>query len=76
MILAGKYSIREFKISDVNQKYLDWFKDSIVRSFISFKCKNLEELKNDVSLRLKEKKFFIFRNIFKTKKTYRKYFYQ
>ena len=55
MILAGKYSIREFKISDVNQKYLDWFKDSIVRSFISFKCKNLEELKNDVSLRLKEK---------------------
>ena len=74
MILAGKYSIREFKISDVNQKYLDWFKDSIVRSFISFKCKNLEELKNDVSLRLKEKIFYF--RIFSKQKTYRKYFYQ
>ena len=59
MISAGRYSIREFRVSDVNKKYLDWFKDSVVRSFISFKCKNLEELKKDVKLRLKEKKHII-----------------
>ena len=67
MIIAEKYNLKEFKVSYVSKQYLNWFKDPDMKNFISFKCKNLIELKKDVSKRLKEKNSIFF-GIFLKKK--------
>ena len=54
-IKTERFKIKKFSLNLVNNNYLNWFNDDEVEKFISFKPKNLPELKINVKDNLKRK---------------------
>ena len=54
-IKTERFKIKKFSLNLVNNNYLNWFNDDEVKKFISFKPKNLNELKINVKDNLKRK---------------------
>lgn len=50
--------LRRVRLNDVNKNYLHWFNDKIIKKFISYKPKNLEDLKKNVLKIISKKKFY------------------
>tara|TARA_B100000900_G_scaffold407874_1_gene421253 strand:+ start:6754 stop:8106 length:1353 start_codon:yes stop_codon:yes gene_type:complete len=65
-IKTDRFNIKNFTINLVNQNYLNWFSDKDVAKFISFKPKNLLDLRQNVKKTL-NKKNLIFLSIFSQK---------
>ena len=55
-----KITLKALRLNDVNENYLNWFKDKKIKKFISFKPQNLEDLKKNVSKFITNKKIFFF----------------
>ena len=55
MIQTKRLKIKNFNLNLVNSKYLEWFSDNEVKKNITFKCKNIDQLKNDVKKKLNKK---------------------
>ena len=66
-IKTTRFVLKKFSLSYVNKKYLNWFKDRDVNRFISFKPKNLSDLRNNIKETLKEKNTIFFAIFNKTK---------
>ena len=65
MIQTQRFEIKNFKINLINENYLNWFKQKVIKKNIEFKCNNITELKKDVKRRLNNKNSFFFFNTFK-----------
>lgn len=66
-IKTTRFVLKEFSLNYVNKKYLNWFKDPDVNRFISFKPKNLTDLRNNIIETLKEKNAIFFAIFIKKK---------
>ena len=64
---SKNYTLKEFKLSYINNNYLSWFKDKQIKSYIDSKPKNLLQLEKEVKKFISDKKT-IFWAIFKKKK--------
>lgn len=60
MIQTQRFEIKNFKINLINENYLNWFKQKVIKKNIEFKCNNITELKKDVKRRLNNKNSFFF----------------
>ena len=60
MINTKRFIIKNFKINLVNENYLNWFKQKVIKKNIKFNCNNIVELKKDVKKRLNKKNSIFF----------------
>ena len=66
-IKTTRFVLKKFSLTYVSKKYLNWFKDRDVNRFISFKPKNLSDLRKNIIEILKEKKTIFFAIFIKKK---------
>ena len=55
MIQTENYILEKMKLEYVNETYLSWFNNSEIKNYIGFNPKNLNELKQDVKMRINDK---------------------
>lgn len=66
-IKTTRFILKKFSLSYVSKRYLNWFKDRDINKFISFKPKNLLDLKNNIIETSKEKNTIFFAIFIKKK---------
>lgn len=66
-IKTTRFVLKKFSLTYVSKKYLNWFKDRDVNRFISFKPKNLSDLRKNIIEILKEKNTIFFAIFIKKK---------
>ena len=54
-IKTNRFVLKKFSLNYISKKYLNWFKDQDVNRFISFKPKNVSDLRKNIIETLKEK---------------------
>ena len=65
-IISKNIKLKVLTLSQVNQNYLNWFKDKKVKEYIQYSPKNLKDLKSSVREHLKEKNSFFFGIFYKS----------
>ena len=66
-IKTTRFVLKKFSLTFVSNKYLNWFRDRDVNRFISFKPKNLSDLRKNIRETLKEKNTIFFAIFIKKK---------
>lgn len=68
MIQTENYILKKMNLRYVNKSYLSWFNNSEIINYIGFNPKNLNELKQDVETRIKDKNSLFLAILTKSKK--------
>lgn len=66
-ITSENIKLKTLNITQINQRYLNWFKDPNVKKYINYTPKNLTDLKRNVREIIKEKNSFFFGIFHKSK---------
>ena len=66
-ITGENIKLKTLKLTEINQRYLNWFKDPNVKKYISYTPKNLSDLKKNTRQIIKEKNSFFFGIFYKSK---------
>ncbi len=66
-ITGENIKLKTLKLTEINQRYLNWFKDPNVKKYISYNPKNLSDLKKNTRQIIKEKNSFFFGIFYKSK---------
>jgi aryl-alcohol dehydrogenase-like predicted oxidoreductase/RimJ/RimL family protein N-acetyltransferase len=66
-IKTNRFVLKKFSLNYISKKYLNWFKDQDVNRFISFKPKNVSDLRKNIIETLKEKNTIFFAIFIKKK---------
>ena len=62
-----RFVIKNFSKKLINKKYLNWFSQEVIRKYIKFRPKSIEELKKNISIILTNKKNLFLSIMFKNK---------
>jgi aryl-alcohol dehydrogenase-like predicted oxidoreductase/RimJ/RimL family protein N-acetyltransferase len=68
MIQTENYILKKMNLGYVNKSYMSWFNNSEIINYIGFNPKNLNELKQDVETRIKDKNSLFLAILTKSKK--------
>lgn len=66
-IIAEDIKLKTLQLTQINQRYLNWFQDPNIKKYINYKPKNLADLKKNVNKIIKEKNSFFFGIFHKSK---------